>query len=443
MKFYIHKLGCPKNDVDADILGAALEDSGMVASANVDEADLVIVNTCGFIEPAKEESIETILRYERDKRAGKLKKLFVAGCLSQRYGQELFDEIDGLDGVFGLGQVEKLVAAVAPDAGRVLAVSDDVTGDLLALSGRPRRIEDDRPYAYLKIADGCNRFCSYCAIPNIRGRYRSRRPEQIIAEAEFLAERGKRELILVSQEGTGYGRDFENGPGILELLPRLEQVEGIEWIRLMYLHPAALTDAMIDYMSASEKVLGYFDLPLQHICDRMLKLMNRPVSRREIEEKLLRIRQASVSNIIRTTLIVGFPGERDDDFRQLREFVEKFGFDRLGVFGYSCEEGTSACDLPDSVPDEVIEERHDDLMRCQQEIAFRKNIDLIDSIQSVIIDEVPDGHPAVGRTAGDCPDIDQTVFVRDANLVSGRIVDCKIVMADGYDLIGEVADPAP
>jgi ribosomal protein S12 methylthiotransferase len=438
MKFYVKKLGCPKNDVDADYITGKLIEQGHELTGDYNRAGVIIVNTCGFILPAKEESIEEILRFERLKLQGKIDRLYVTGCLSQRYAGELERDIRGVDGFFGLGKIDEVVEAVnSRDSGRVI-VSKSHAEELQYLAGDRRYIETQYPYEYLKIAEGCERYCAYCAIPYIRGHYRSRKVEDIVKEATMLADHGKKELILVSQEGNRYGRDLDDGIGVIELLQALERVEGIEWIRLMYLHPESMTDDLIEFMSTSDRVLGYFDIPLQHINDGILGRMNRRVTRKIIEKTLLKIRETSSENIIRTTFIAGLPGETDREFNELYNFVNEFRFDRMGVFKYSPEEGTAAVDFDGQVPEKVAEERLDNLMILQQGIAFEKNIALIDSNRHVIIDEVNPQAPAVGRTRGDCPEIDQAVYVEGEGLKSGDIVETKIIMAEGYDLIARI-----
>ena len=435
MKFFIKKLGCPKNDVDGDFISGRLIDAGHQITDQADEAESVIINTCGFILPAKEESIQEILFYEKTKQQGKIARLYVTGCLSQRYGEKLLRDIRGIDGIFGLGELEALAGAMADGVSSRAKILINPAPDFSNLAGTRRYLESGYCYEYLKISDGCDRYCGYCAIPYIRGRYRSRSIENIISEAQFLAGAGRKELILVSQEGTGYGRDFKDGTNIISLLQRLEQVAGIEWIRLMYLYPEAVTDELIQYLSFSPKTLGYFDVPLQHISDIILSKMNRRINRARIEEILQKIRDASPDNIIRTTFIAGLPGETDTEFSELRDFIADFEFERLGVFKYSQEEGTPAARFAEQVPEKVKDERLDELMTLQQEIAFRKNIALIDTIQKVIIDKAEPDSLAVGRTKGDCPDIDQNVLVRDAKVKTGDILDAKIIMTEGYDLI--------
>jgi len=435
MKIYIRKLGCPKNDVDGDMIASGLIRAGHEIVFDETKAEAVIVNTCGFIQPAKEESIEEILRYEQARNRNGLGKLYVTGCLSQRYGKELFDEIKGIDGVFGLGEIDELVAAISDCGNRALKISDGIIREISHRDNMPRFIGSEYPYEYLKIADGCDRFCSYCAIPSIRGRFRSRSIADVVDEAKYLVDRGKKELILVSQEGTGYGRDLDGDVTPLKLLTELEKINGLEWIRLMYLHPEALTDELIEFMTHSEKVLEYFDIPFQHINDRVLKLMNRPVTRKGIEKVIEKIRAASADNVIRTTFMVGFPSETKEEFVELLEFVSDHRLDRVGAFQYSPEEGTPAESMAEKIPDKVGRKRLDLLMSLQQEIAFEKNIALIGSIKQVILDEIEDSELARGRTRGDCPEIDQTVFVNRDALGRGEIVEAKITMAQGYDLI--------
>jgi ribosomal protein S12 methylthiotransferase len=438
MKFYIKRLGCPKNYVDADFIAGKLLKMGHEQVEDVAETEIAIVNTCGFILPAKEESIEEIMVFEKLKKEGMIKYLFITGCLAQRYGQDLLDEIEGVDGVFGLGEFEALGEIIRNGRGNSLPLKITPASELRYLADGQRYINEKIPYDYIKISDGCDRFCSYCAIPYIRGRFRSRGIDDIVREVELLAQVGKKEIILVSQEGTGFGKDFRDGTNPIKLLARLEKIFGIEWIRLIYLHPEAVDDELINFISNSEKLLGYFDIPLQHISNAVLSRINRHINRSQIELILQKIRKASKHNIIRTTFIAGLPGETEVEFSELRDFIIDFEFDRLGVFKYSQEEGTPASELPGQLSEEEKEARVDELMVIQQEIAFRKNIDLIDSIQKVIIDSTGTNFLSVGRTKGDCPEIDQTVFVRKGKVEVGDIINARIVMADGYDLIASV-----
>jgi len=437
MKCYIHKLGCPKNDVDADYISAQLISDGHELVSLPEDADAIVINTCGFIQPAKEESIDEILRLLQLKAADGCPKVFVAGCLAQRYGDQLLEEMPEVDGIFGLGEIQALVSQLGDVPGESRLVRTPAS-TLDYLAGKTRYVSQDVPYAYLKISDGCNRHCSYCAIPSIRGCYRSRTVDALVREAEQLAQMGIKELILVSQEATRYGTDLLPPATLIELLERLERVTGIEWIRLLYLHPAELTQALIEHVATSEKTLSYFDLPLQHINDDILRAMNRHVDRDTIEGLISQIREICPDAVLRTTLIVGFPGETEAHFEELCQFVEQTEFDRLGCFTYWSEEGTKAGDLPDSVPSEEKSRRMDVLMNLQQQIAFDRNITLIGHDLEVIIDSEMDESTAKGRSVGDCPEIDQEVFVEGSGLKMGDIVRVRVTATHGYDLTAEL-----
>ena len=442
MKFYIERLGCPKNDVDADYIAGRLIADGHEQALSADDAEAVIVNTCGFILPAKQESIGEILRYAERKKSGSLKRLIAAGCLSQKHGGELLQEIPELDTACGLGQLDSISSAVgAPENGsqpRALQAVD--TRNLRYLAGQQRDIDSSTPYAYLKISDGCDRKCSYCVIPQMRGSFRSRPIEEIIAEAKFLAECGKRELILVSQEATLYGADTGR-VRIIELLDKLQEVDGVDWIRLMYLHPQALSEDLINYLTGGGKVVPYFDLPLQHINSDMLRRMRRQVRREKIEKVLADIRSKSTRVVVRTTFIVGFPGETDEQFGELHDFVEDYQFDRMGAFAYSREDGSSAALMPDQVPEEVARERLAALTELQRGIAERRNEELIGARMQVMVDRPQNGSRALGRTYGDCPDIDQVVYLEDGavhRLQVGQLVDVEITGTEDLDLVAKV-----
>lgn len=436
MKFYIHKLGCPKNDVDADYIAARLLDEGHEPVRTPEEADSIVVNTCGFILPAKEESINEILRLGQLKKEGRLRSLYASGCLSQRYGDDMLKEIPELDGAFGLGALDSIAKAVGAASHSGTSVRLEPR-KLAYLSWKHRFISDPYPWSYVKISDGCDRGCTYCAIPGMRGKFRSRPLDSILKEAQFLADNGKRELILVSQEATLWGYDLKGRPGILDLLKALDRIEGIRWIRLMYLYPAAFKPEHIEYLAdTGNKTVNYFDLPLQHINTDILTAMRRNVTRPAIEKQLQQIREISPEGTVRTTFIVGFPGETDVRYEELRDFVEEARFDRMGVFTYSPEEGTPSEQFDGQVPEEVKTDRMDELMSIQQEIAFEKNNSLIGKTVDVIIDSLPDDGPAIGRSEGDCPEIDQEVFVGGDDLSVGGIYRVRIDRAEGYDLHG-------
>jgi ribosomal protein S12 methylthiotransferase len=437
MKFYLLKLGCPKNDVDADYITARLTAEGHQAVASPEEAESVIVNTCGFILPAKEESINALLELGRLKKEGKIRALYATGCLSQRYGDELLKGMPEIDGTFGLGEMDSLARTMAK-SGRLDKTVRHPAARLGYISGEIRHIGDDLPYAYLKISDGCNRSCSFCAIPGIRGKYRSRPLAAIIEEARFLAEHGKKEIIIVSQEATRYGYDLKSKENIITLLRELDKIEKIEWIRLLYLYPDRVNRELIDYIAGDNKTLKYFDLPLQHINDDILKNMKRRPGKMQIEKIISDIRETVPDAALRTTFIVGFPGETQRHFEELRDFVIESRFDRLGVFTFSQEEGTAAEKLRPRVSDRVKSARLDELMSLQREIALDKNNSLIGTVKKVIIDSTGEGFTARGRTEADCPEIDQEVYVRGRELRKGYIYRVRITAAEGYDLKGEV-----
>jgi ribosomal protein S12 methylthiotransferase len=433
MKFFVYKLGCPKNDVDADYISARLIAEGHELVAVPEEADSIIVNTCGFIQAAKEESIGELFRLAELKKTSGLKTLYATGCLSQRYGDELLVGIPELDGAFGLGALDAIADAVSHSSHSGKAMRDDAR-NLTYLTWKDRHVDDALPFAYLKIADGCNRTCAFCAIPAIRGRFRSRSLDSIVTEARFLAGSGKKELILVSQDATLWGRDLHPRANVVELLKALNEIETVKWIRLMYLYPAQVGSDLIEYMASGSKTLPYFDLPLQHINSDILRSMRRSTDRPETERLLHDIRKLAPAATIRVTLIVGYPGETEEQFQELLDFVDEQQFDRLGAFAYSPEEGTVAEQLAGQIPDELKNERLDRLMSLQQEIAFRKNNSLIGQNEDVIIDSVEPDSPAIGRTPGDCPEIDQEVFVTGPHLRVGDICRVRIDGTVGYDL---------
>ena len=440
MRFYIHRLGCPKNDVDGDYIAGRLVRDGHELVSDIDVAQVAIVNTCTFILPAKEESIEAILEIAQLKQEGRLERLYVCGCMPQRYADELLASMPEIDGAFGLGELDALAKAVGQLGRNEHTVATD-SRQLTYLAGENRLITDSYPYAYLKISDGCSRGCTYCVIPSIRGRFRSRRMADIVDEAAFLASRGKKELILVSQDTSLYGRDLKSRRGLVDLLRALEEVECVTWLRVMYLHPGSIGSELLDYMLAEDnKVLPYFDLPLQHANERLLRAMGRPSRRKQIEETLGRIRSLHPDAVLRTTFIVGFPGETEGEFEELLEFVAQWRFDRLGAFSFSAEEGTRAAAMADQVAEEDRLRRLDLLMSLQQTIAFERNISLIGSTLETIIDDCGNGGAATGRTRGDCPDIDQLVSVTGDGLRVGDIRPVRIERADGYDLHGQVVE---
>ncbi|MEA3297661.1 MAG: 30S ribosomal protein S12 methylthiotransferase RimO [candidate division Zixibacteria bacterium] len=433
MKFYIHKLGCPKNDVDADYICARLIDQGHVVVSSPEKAESIIVNSCCFIEPAKEESIENILSLAQLKDRGVLQALYVSGCLSQRYGDELLSAMPEIDGAFGIGELDAIAETISSSVKPDKAIRTP-PGKLCYLDWTQRYIADNFPYAYLKISDGCNHGCTYCAIPGIRGRFRSRPMSSILEEARFLAMNGKKELVLVSQDATSYGRDLRDKIGLVDLLRELDRIEEVNWIRLLYLYSGQIDNELIDYMVSDNKTLSYFDLPLQHINSDILAAMGRKIDRAAIEDLLAKIRSGNSKAVLRVTFIVGFPGETKAQFEELYDFTITQRFEHMAAFMYSAEEGTRAVKMDRQVRTSTKAQRLDRLMSLQREIAFDRNVSLIDTFSDVIIDSVESDGVAFGRTQGDCPEIDQEVLVHGGNPGVGDIVRVQITDADGYDL---------
>jgi len=433
--FYIHKLGCPKNDVDADYISGFLQQQKMLPTENPDQADLLIINSCAFIQSAKEESIEATLNLARLKEKGSNKKLILTGCLSQRYAEELQRDMPELDGIFGLNNVTDIPMIFEDKKDVVIARSENLR--YYPEYDFKRTVNPDEVFGYLKISDGCDNRCSYCAIPDIRGSFRSRKIENIVDEARMLIDNGKNELILVSQESSAYGRDIYGQPQLLKLLDAVTAIKGDFWLRIMYLHPARLQPKLIEYMIDNPRICSYFDLPLQHISDRLLSLMNRRVTRSQIEKLLERIRSHGERAAVRTTFIVGFPGETDKEFDELAAFVAEQRFDRMGAFVYSPEEDTPASTLDGSVDDDTAQERYSQLMMLQQDIAFELNGEEEGRQLDVLVETVDKENGfSTGRTRYDAPEIDQSVRLNFVDVAPGSFVRALITGCDGYDLLG-------
>lgn len=432
-------LGCPKNLVDAEQMAGLLERDGYELTGSPDGADLVVVNTCGFIGDAREESYGAIDEMLRLKQAGRLGRVIVTGCLAERDREALlerFPAIDQLLGVFARDEIAIVTGLMNRGQQEQRALFRPAPTHALA-DGERRRITL-RHLAYLKIAEGCNRLCSFCSIPQMRGPYASKPIDQVVAEAEQLAADGVRELVLVAQDTTFYGLDFDAKPQLASLLRRLEEVDGIAWIRLMYLYPAFVTDELIDVIAGGRKIVPYLDMPLQHINDEMLQRMRRSVTRDETERLLDRLRERIGGLVLRTTLLTGFPGETDEQFEELLEFVERRRFERLGVFSFCREPGTPADELDGQLDEAVKEARRERLMAAQQEIAFAWNASQVGRQWDVLIDRCiskPD-HAYVGRSYADAPEIDGEIYVTGKHLKPGQIVTCEVVASQGYDLIG-------
>ena len=441
-------LGCPKNLVDSERMLGLLAQDGYALVPDAQAADLVIINTCGFIDAARQESLGVIHEMLDRKRAGQIKGVVVAGCLAERQRELLLEqvpEVDAIVGVFGREEIAR--------------VADRIMGDLheqrTIFKPAPMQAQDDRArlrvtpkhLAYLKVSEGCDRLCTFCAIPYMRGKHVTKPIEKVIEEARELAADGVRELNLVAQDMTYYGIDIYGRPRLAELLRELNQVEGLDWIRVLYNYPNHFTDDLYDALSTSSKVLPYLDMPLQHINDRMLKVMNRRHTRAQTESIIDRLRATIPNLVLRTTFIVGFPGETEAEFEELLAYVETAKFERLGVFPYSLEPDTPAARLPNHLDDATKADRRDRIMAAQQEIAFAFNRNLVGRNLDVLIDgPAPDapGNLWVGRTYADAPDVDALVYVSGANLEAGDLVECAILAADGYDLVARpTATAAP
>ncbi|WP_027717541.1 30S ribosomal protein S12 methylthiotransferase RimO [Desulfovirgula thermocuniculi] len=432
-------LGCPKNLVDAEIMLGHLREAGFAITAHLEEAEVIIVNTCGFITPAKEESIEEILRLARYKEDGRCRVLLVAGCLAQRYPGELMEEMPEVDGLLGTGMIHQVARAVqrALAGERVLAVGDPGCS---YEGAAPRLRATPRYTAYLKIAEGCSNCCTYCAIPLIRGPYRSRPLEDVVAEARKLAAEGAREIILVAQDTTRYGLDLYGQRSLPRLLKELTEVPGITWLRLMYCHPEGITEELIEVLSSSPKICRYIDLPLQHASPAVLERMGRGATAGRLREIIGQLREAIPGLVMRTTFMVGFPGEREEDFQQLCDFMREMRFERAGLFKYSAEEGTPAAALPDQVPEEVKEERYHRAMSLQRQISLAYHRSLVGTSRLVLV-EGRRGRRYVGRSEGDAPEVDGRVIfsAHGSPLSPGEFVKVKITRAREYDLVGELA----
>ena len=438
-KILFISLGCDKNLVDSEVMLGILADRGFEMTDTEDDADIIIINTCCFINDAKEESINTILEMAEYKKTGPCKALIVTGCLAQRYKQEIVDEIPEVDAVIGTSKYDEIFDAVdqALKGSHFLDVDD--LDRLPSVPGK-RILTTGGHYAHLKIAEGCDKHCTYCIIPKIRGNYRSVPMEQLLAEAASLAEQGVIELILVAQETTLYGVDLYGKKSLHILLKELAKIKGIRWIRILYCYPEEIYPELIETIKNEKKVCHYLDMPIQHASDAILKRMGRRTTKAQLKETVSLLRKEIPDIVLRTTLIAGFPGETQEQHEELMEFVDEMEFERLGVFAYSPEENTPAASMPDQIPEEIKEERRDAILELQQEIAFDKAADMVGrTLYAMIEGKVADEPAYVARTYADSPDIDGYVFVNTGEmLMSGDFVKVKITGSAEYDLIGEL-----
>ena len=440
-KILFISLGCDKNLVDSEVMLGILADRGFEMTDTEDDADIIIINTCCFINDAKEESINTILEMAEYKKTGPCKALIVTGCLAQRYKQEIVDEIPEVDAVIGTSKYDEIFDAVdqALKGSHFLDVDD--LDRLPSVPGK-RILTTGGHYAHLKIAEGCDKHCTYCIIPKLRGKFRSVPMERLIAQAEDMAEQGVKELILVAQETTVYGKDLYGKKSLHILLKKLCEIRGIRWIRILYCYPEEIYDELIETIRDEKKICHYLDIPIQHASDRILKRMGRRTSKQELIDIVGKLRKEIPDIVLRTTLITGFPGETEEDHEELKEFVDEMEFDRLGVFTYSPEENTPAAEMADQVPEEVKEERRDELMELQQEISYDRGQDRIGQELLVMIEgKVADESAYIGRTYGDAPKVDGYIFVQTGELLmTGDFAKVRVTGALEYDLIGVLSD---
>ncbi|GAB6103485.1 30S ribosomal protein S12 methylthiotransferase RimO [Blautia glucerasea] len=441
MKILFISLGCDKNLTNSEEMLALLTESGHEIVDSEEDAEIIVINTCCFIHDAKEESIENILEMAEYKKAGTCKVLIVTGCMAQRYKEEIIQEIPEVDAVLGTSSYRDILKAVEEAcAGRHFEKYRDIN-ELPEDSGRPV-LTTGGHYGYLKIAEGCDKHCTYCIIPSLRGNFRSVPEERLLAQAEYMAEQGVKELILVAQETTVYGTDLYGKKTLHILLKKLCRIKGIRWIRVLYCYPEEIYDELIQVMKEEKKICHYLDLPIQHASDKILKRMGRRTTRAQLTEIIEKLRREIPDIVLRTTLITGFPGETEEDHQELMEFVDQMEFDRLGAFTYSPEEGTPAERMPDQVPEELKEERRDEIMELQQEISLEKGNDRIGQELMVMIEGKVSGESAyIARTYGDAPKVDGYLFVQTGELLmTGDFAKIKVTGALEYDLIGELAD---
>lgn len=439
MKILFVSLGCDKNLVDTEMMLGMLGEKGFTFTDDESEADIVVVNTCCFIGDAKEESINTLLQMGELRDSGQIKALIAAGCLAQRYREEIQKEIPQVDAIVGTTAIEDIVAAVEEVlAGQSHNHYKDINEK--PATNHKRVVTTGGHFAYLKIAEGCDKRCTYCIIPKVRGNFRSVPMENLVAEAKQLADSGVKELILVAQETTLYGVDLYGKKSLPRLLHELSQVSGIYWIRILYCYPEEITDELIETIATEPKVCHYLDIPIQHASDDVLRRMGRKTNQQELRQMIAKLRERIPDICLRTTLISGFPGETQEDYEELYRFVDEMEFDRLGVFPYSQEEDTVAATLPDQIPEEVKEARRDELMELQQEIAFEKAEEMVGCVLTVMIEgKIADEDAYVARTYKDAPNVDGYLFLNTtATLMTGDFVKVQVTGSNEYDLIGEI-----
>lgn len=429
-------LGCSKNEVDTSLMQNVLDSKKFLVSKNINDSEVIVINTCAFIDSAKEESIDTILEAATYKKTAKCKKIILAGCLAQRYPEDLLNEIPEIDGILGTGNLLELNDVINSALIGEKAISiDNINSEFL--EGYKKK--DVNTTEYIKISEGCNNNCSYCIIPKLRGRNRSRKIEDIYDEVNYLVKNGTREIILIAQNTTDYGIDNYGDYKLHSLISKLSEIEKLKWIRVMYLYPDNFTDELIEEFKTNEKLLKYVDIPLQHVSDHILKEMNRKTNKFEIESLLTKLRLKVPNIVIRTTLIIGFPGETESDFNELLDFIENFKFDKLGAFTYSREEGTSAYNMTSQIDEDIKLSRRDKLLDSQQYISSSLLMKNVNKTFEVLVEERESDNIYTGRTYMDSPEIDGVVYIETSeNLNIGDFVKVKVKESLEYDLIGEL-----
>jgi ribosomal protein S12 methylthiotransferase len=428
-------LGCPKNIIDSEKMLAEIVQAGFLITADPENADVIVINTCGFIAPAKAEALEEIQHAVDCKLSGTVKKVIVAGCLTERLGRQIFEQTDGIDAIVGLGQRDNIAWIIQEtiDSVQPRAFLDQSPNTIS--NDRTRLLITPRHWAYLRISEGCNHRCSFCTIPAIRGSFRSKPEELVLAEAAELVSAGAVELNIIAQDTTYYGRDLKIQNGLSRLLKELEKIDGLKWIRLMYMCPAGIDDRLIETIAASEKIVHYLDIPIQHVNNEILKAMRRPDTKDRLRRLVEKLRSAIPGCILRTTVIVGFPSETDRQFNELLDFVKWVEFDALGCFKFYPESGTGAAEMSVQVPDRVKQRRLDELMLTQQKIAFAKNKNRVGGKLTCLVDSVDNGGTGRGRFYGQAPDIDSICLIKNCSGSPGQFIDTKVVGTKDYDLV--------
>ena len=428
-------LGCPKNSVDSERMLAEIAEAGFLITATPDTADIVVINTCGFIAPAKAESLEAIRHIVKLKLSGNVKKVIVTGCLPEREGEQLLNQVDGIDAVVGLGQRDNIAAIIKKTLSHRQPAAYLKQSAQTIPDDRTRLLITPGHWAYLRISEGCNHRCSFCTIPAIRGRFRSKPPELILSEADELVSSGVVELNIIAQDSTSYGRDLKIKNSLAALISELEKIADLSWIRLMYLYPTEIDDNLIGTIAESKKIVHYLDIPIQHVNNKILKAMRRPDSKDQLKRLIEKLRTAMPDIILRTTVIVGFPGETDYQFTELLDFIKWAKFDALGSFSFYPESGTAAAQMPGHISEKVKQQRLEELMLTQQKIVFTKNKNRIGGQLTCLVDAIDSNNQGRGRFYGQAPDIDSVCIIKNCQARPGNFINAKVIGTKDYDLL--------